>query len=533
MSETIRNFTLKPVLPTRFVVMNDRNEYPGVRENCTLEVLREKLADLDGLEIVSVDYNGEGWYKEEGMFFGFFEHTAEKELPPYFIVNMKKKMPGDHVANMTAFLPTIWNERFFGVTGGGSASFLNYQQHLFAMNTPWTVAVRNHFACVQTDCEIDFLDTDWGFKKDSTELDYDLIHYWGHIGAHDVAVIGKRIVEAVYGRKPAYSYAMGISAGGRTSLGEAQRYPDDYDGIWANCPAVPWVLHLLSQNWPYIVMVSENHFLHIEKVHAFHNAMLKKYGFEGQPYQTAVFFPEFDPYTLVGTETARGVITEKDAFVAKKIYDGPVYRDGRRMYDCDPMGPNVRFEQLLTYAEDGSRPITSISMTSLQAFRWALADPDLTFDEIGYEKAEKIYEFGAGTFRDTDNKNPDLRRFRDAGRKLILTHASSDYCCPLRTTLRYYNNVVRVTAGCSEEEASKFVKCYVSHGGGHGDVQNVGEIMAYPDTFIALVKWVEEGIEPGDLPAQKFDFEKGEVVYSGRIEKAYSISNPENAKVME
>ena len=50
---------------------------------------------------------------------------------------------------------------------------------------------------------------------------------------------------------------------------------------------------------------------------------------------------------------------------------------------------------------------------------------------------------------------------------------------------------------------------------------------------MSLVKWVEEGIEPGDLPAQKFDFEKGEVVYSGRIEKAYSISNPENAKVME
>lgn len=91
-------------------------------------------------------------------------------------------------------------------------------------------------------------------------------------------------------------------------MNDRNEYPDDYDGIWANCPAVPWVLHLLSQNWPYIVMVSENHFLHIEKVHAFHNAMLKKYGFEGQPYQTAVYFPEFDPYTLVGTETAPGVI---------------------------------------------------------------------------------------------------------------------------------------------------------------------------------------------------------------------------------
>lgn len=532
MSDNTRNFTLQPELTTRFIVMNSRDEYPGMREHCTVEYLKEKLADIDGLEVVSVDYNDTGEYKEDGMFFGMFDHFAETELPPYFIIHMKKQMPGDHVANLTGFMPTIWNERFFGCTGGGSASFLNYQQHLFAENTPWTVAIRNFFACVQTDCDIDFDDVEWGFKKDSTELDYDLIHYWGHIGAHDVAVIGKRLVEAVYGRKPAYSYAMGISAGGRTSLGEAERYPDDYDGIWANCPAVPWVLHLLAQNWPYIVMVSEKHFLHIAKVHAFHNGMLKKYGAEGQAYQTEVYFPEFDPYTLVGTETEGGVITEEDARVAKKIYDGPVYRDGRKMYDCDAMGPNVRFEQLLLYAEDGARPVTSLSMTSLQAFRWALANPKLTFDEIGYEEAERIYEFGAGTFRDTDHTNPDLRRFRDASRKLLLTHASSDYCCPLRMTLRYYNNVVNMNFGVDEQKAAGTVKCYVSHGGGHGDVQNVGEVMAYPDTFAALIRWVEDGIEPGDLPTQKFDFETGKIVYSGRVEKAYSITNPENSKVL-
>ena len=91
MTENKRNFTLKPVLPTRFIVMNSQEEYPGVRENCTVGTLREKLSDIEGLEVVSVDYNGTGSYKEEGMFFGFFEHTPETELPPYFIVKMKKK----------------------------------------------------------------------------------------------------------------------------------------------------------------------------------------------------------------------------------------------------------------------------------------------------------------------------------------------------------------------------------------------------------------------------------------------------------
>jgi hypothetical protein len=86
--------------------------------------------------------------------------------------------------------------------------------------------------------------------------------------------------------------------------------------------------------------------------------------------------------------------------------------------------------------------------------------------------------------------------------------------------------------GGDEQKAAGTVKCYVSHGGGHGDVQNVGEVMAYPDTFAALIRWVEDGIEPGDLPTQKYDFETGKIVYSDRVEKAYSITNPENSKVL-
>lgn len=100
-------------------------------------------------------------------------------------------------------------------------------------------------------------------------------------------------------------------------------------------------------------------------------------------------------------------------------------------------------------------------------------------------------------------------------------------------TLRYYNNVVNMNFGGDEQKAAGTVKCYVSHGGGHGDVKNVGEVMAYPDTFAALIRWVEDGDAPDGLPTQKFDFEKNEIVYSGRVEKAYSVSNPENSKAMD
>src|SRR6267154_2653901 len=54
---------------------------------------------------------------------------------------------------------------------------------------------------------------------------------YGWLGVHEMTVKGKAIVKAFYGKSPKYSYFNGCSTGGKEGLMEAQRYPDDYDGI--------------------------------------------------------------------------------------------------------------------------------------------------------------------------------------------------------------------------------------------------------------------------------------------------------------
>ena len=54
---------------------------------------------------------------------------------------------------------------------------------------------------------------------------------------HEMTLKAKQIVKAFYDESPKYSYFKGCSTGGRMAVMEAQRYPNDYDGIIAGALA--------------------------------------------------------------------------------------------------------------------------------------------------------------------------------------------------------------------------------------------------------------------------------------------------------
>src|SRR5258706_4098952 len=67
----------------------------------------------------------------------------------------------------------------------------------------------------------------------------------------------KALISAFYSSTPKYSYWNGCSAGGRQAMKEAQRFPEDFDGIIAGAPGLDWtgraaqavrVLKTLEQN---------------------------------------------------------------------------------------------------------------------------------------------------------------------------------------------------------------------------------------------------------------------------------------------
>ena len=60
-----------------------------------------------------------------------------------------------------------------------------------------------------------------------------LVGIHAYLGIHAMTLVGKALTQAFYGKAARYSYFVGNSSGGRQGLMEAQRYPDDYDGIIA------------------------------------------------------------------------------------------------------------------------------------------------------------------------------------------------------------------------------------------------------------------------------------------------------------
>ena len=63
---------------------------------------------------------------------------------------------------------------------------------------------------------------------------------FGHAAVHRTAEVSKVIARLYYGRQVDWSYFMGCSRGGGQALMEAQRYPQDFDGIIAGAPAYNW-----------------------------------------------------------------------------------------------------------------------------------------------------------------------------------------------------------------------------------------------------------------------------------------------------
>ena len=88
--------------------------------------------------------------------------------------------------------------------------------------------------------------TDTGHQGSVTDASWALNNLerqvnFGYLAVHRTAEVAKAIIRSYYGSTETRAYFSGCSNGGRQALMEAQRYPDDFDGIVAGAPAADFI----------------------------------------------------------------------------------------------------------------------------------------------------------------------------------------------------------------------------------------------------------------------------------------------------
>ena len=151
--------------------------------------------------------------------------TAMTTLPAFCRVEATARPTSDSDIKFEVWIPPTeaWNGKFQGVGNGGYQGSISYA----AMAN----ALRRGYATASTDTGHTGDDMKFGQGHPEKLIDY------GHRAVHVMTESSKLIIRNAAGRFADKSYFVGCSAGGQQALSEAQRYPDDYDGIVAGDPA--------------------------------------------------------------------------------------------------------------------------------------------------------------------------------------------------------------------------------------------------------------------------------------------------------
>ncbi len=129
---------------------------------------------------------------------------------------------------------SAWNGRFQAVGGGGLAGIISYPALAAAVNAG--------YASTSTDTGHEATDNAWLDDRQRV-IDY------GYRAIHEMTLKAKAVIDAYYGKAPQYSYFNGCSTGGRQGLMEAQRFPNDYDGIISGAPVNTFTHLHMGQLW--------------------------------------------------------------------------------------------------------------------------------------------------------------------------------------------------------------------------------------------------------------------------------------------
>ncbi|WP_338692884.1 tannase/feruloyl esterase family alpha/beta hydrolase [Streptomyces sp. Q6] len=429
-------------------------------------------------------------------------------VPAFCQVTVTLTHPGeaDH-AKVQTWLPSVnWNGRFQAIGGSAFSAGDN--------GVGLGAAVKNGYAVTTTDAGVgDVLDTSWVLDGKG-HVNATLLKNFASRSQHEAAAVGKAVVNGVYGERAAYSYFTGCSTGGRQGYMEAQAYPDDYDGILADAPAINWDEYEVATLWPQVVLNDEKTYPTDCELDAFTDAAVKacdtldgvRDGLVNDASRC-----DFDPRRLIGTKVdCKGeelTITAADAAVVRKIWDGPRTTSGRKLWAGVPIGADLKGLAHSAPDADGTVKGQPFPVPALWVQLFLKKDPNFDLSKITYSEFTQLFKQSQAEYdKVIGTDDPDLTAFRKSGGKLITWQGDTDEYIPAQGTVRYHQQVERAMGG--SQRVDDFYRLFLAPNTSHCGLNGQD---GSTDGLAALTAWVEHGKAPRTLPATLINT-KGETV---------------------
>ncbi len=399
-------------------------------------------------------------------------------------------------------LPESWNERFVMSGGGGFSGFVENGAS-YLTNEGYVTAGTN------TGHEGHPLKADWALNNMERQVNF------GHLAVHRTAEVSKFIINAYYCKFPAYNYFIGCSRGGGQAMIEAQRYPEDFDGIVAIAPILDWPATGAEfiQNSRALYTDEyrlDNPIISKDHVEALAAEVLKQCdqldgvddGILNDPRVCEVDFSALPMCADVPSEEICFTLEQIKAI--RTVYEGTSNKDGM-IYPGFPLGaedaPYSWFKWILGDNEPVQFDFPTLQFAfGTEMFKYLIFnDPNWDYRDYDFSTFKEDCEYASSYLNATST---DYSRFKELGGKLILPHGWNDPALSAFTSIEHYE-AVKEQDDNVDEYFRMFLLPGVLHCGG-GPGPDRAEWINYIRT------WVEEDQAPEKIILSKY--EEGEVI---------------------
>ncbi len=375
-----------------------------------------------------------------------------------------------------------WNGKLRGTGNGGLGGNLSFGGLATAMHGGFAAAAENT-----------------GHENGSA---YALSHPekivdFGDRAAHEMTVTAKAAIAAFYGSQPKFSYMDECGGGSIAALKEAEKYPDDYNGVVVGGFAAHLTHHTFAQMWIWQATHKDpDSQIPPSKFPLIHQAALTACDANDGVKDGVIENPtacKFDP-AILECKSADGTdcLTRGQVEAARKLYAGPKNpRTGEQIYSPLYPGSELGWGQLT-----GDAPI----FIATDFFKYfAFKDPNWDYKTrpINFDSDVALANRPANL--PVNATDPDIKKFVAHGGKMMLWGGWNDAGVPPLEVVNYYNNVVKAVGG---KTAMSAVRLYMVPGVGHC---GGGEGTDHFDLFPALQTWVEQKQPPEHLVASRIE----------------------------